>query len=94
MTRSDVGGAPGYRLSFLPAALDKWRALDGSVNEVVRKLLKKRLERQRVLVAIHGPLRDCYKIKLIKQGYRLDYQIKDNVLMVCGSVLRAIEQGG
>ena len=35
----------GYRLKFLPEAREEWNALDGSVKAVLRKLLKKRLER-------------------------------------------------
>lgn len=31
---------------------------------------------------LHGDLRDCYKIKLRKQGYRLVYQVEDDVLVV------------
>ena len=31
---------------------------------------------------MHGTLRDCYKIKLLKQGYRLVYQVEDDVLVV------------
>ncbi|WP_277813127.1 type II toxin-antitoxin system RelE/ParE family toxin [Aromatoleum aromaticum] len=27
-------------------------------------------------------MRDCYKIKLLKQGYRLVYQVEDDVLVV------------
>lgn len=75
---------PGaYRLQFLPEALQEWRALDGSVKEVLRKLLKKRLAQPRVPgAALHGALRDCYKIKLLKQGYRLVYQVQDDVLVV------------
>ncbi|KAF0162017.1 MAG: RelE protein [Rhodocyclaceae bacterium] len=46
-------------------------------------MLKKRLEQPRVPEAeLHGPLRDCYKIKLLKQGYRLIYQVEDDVLVV------------
>lgn len=84
LTRSKVGTSPTrYRLKFVPPALDEWRALDGSVKEVFRKLLKKRLEQPYVAgVELHGPLRDCYKIKLLKQGYRLIYQIEDDLLMV------------
>ena len=84
MTSSE--GPPGttqYRLKFLPAALDEWNALDGSVKAVLKKLLKKRLEQPRVPGAeLHGDLRDCYKIKLLKQGYRLVYQVEDGVLVV------------
>ena len=72
-----------YRLKFLPEALDEWNALDGSVKSVLRKLLKKRLEQPHVPGAeLHGALRDCYKIKLLKQGYRLVYQVEDDVLVV------------
>jgi mRNA interferase RelE/StbE len=31
---------------------------------------------------LHGDLRGCYKIKLRKQGYRLVYQVEDDVLVV------------
>lgn len=73
----------GYRLKFLPEALDEWNVLDGSVKAVLRKLLKKRLEQPHVPGAVlHGELRDCYKIKLLKQGYRLVYQVEDDVLVV------------
>lgn len=39
-----VPGMPKYRLKFLPEALDEWNNLDGSVKEVLRKALKKRIE--------------------------------------------------
>jgi len=72
-----------YRLKFLPEALAEWNALDGSVKIVLRKLLKKRLIEPRVPGAeLNGSLRDCYKIKLRKQGYRLVYQVEDEVLTV------------
>lgn len=82
MTRFDQP-APVYRLKFLPEALAEWNALDGSVKTVLRKLLKKRLVEPRVPGAeLHGSLQDCYKIKLRKQGYRLVYQVEDEVLTV------------
>ena len=31
---------------------------------------------------LHGELRDCYKIKLRKQGYRLVYSVEEDVLVV------------
>ena len=84
MTSSELpAGVRKYRLKFLPAALDEWNALDGSVKTVLKKLLQKRLEQPRVPGAeLHGDLRDCYKIKLLKQGYRLVYQVEDDVLVV------------
>ena len=84
MTSSESpAGATKYRLKFLPAALDEWNALDGSIKTVLKKLLQKRLEQPRVPGAeLHGDLRDCYKIKLLKQGDRLVYQVEDGVLVV------------
>jgi len=84
LTKSEAAqGTPKYRLKFLPEALDEWNALDGSVKEVLRKALKKRLEQPRTPGAqLHGDLRDCYKIKLRKQGYRLVYSVEDDILIV------------
>ncbi|EIC19391.1 type II toxin-antitoxin system RelE family toxin [Thiorhodovibrio frisius] len=83
MTRSDAPErATTYRLKLLPAALDEWNALDGSVKALFKKLLKKRLAQPHVPGAeLHRELRDCYKIKLRKQGYRLVYQIEDDALI-------------
>jgi len=76
-------GATKYRLKFLPAALAEWNALDGSIKAVFKKLLKKRLEQPRVPGAqLRGDLRDCYKIKLLKQGYRLVYRVEDDAVVV------------
>ena len=84
MTVSDASPAPvRYRLKFLPEALAEWNALDGSVKAVLKKLLLKRLEQPRTPGAeLRGDLRDCYKIKLLKQGYRLVYQVEDDILVV------------
>lgn len=84
MTESETGSpAPGYRLKFDPEALAEWNALDGSIKEVLKKALKKRLVQPHVPGAeLHGDLRHCYKIKLRKQGYRLVYCVEDDVLTV------------
>ena len=72
-----------YALKFLPEALAEWQALDGSVKEPMRKLLKKRLENPHVPGgALHGDLQGYYKIKLLKQGVRLVYAVEDDVLIV------------
>jgi mRNA interferase RelE/StbE len=70
-------------LAFETKALSEWQALDGSVKEPLRKLLKKRLMEPRTPGAeLHGDLRDCYKSKLRKQGYRLIYRVIDYTLLV------------
>ena len=72
-----------YTLKFLPEALAEWQALDGSVKEPLRKLLKKRLENPHVPGgALYGDLQGYYKIKLLKQGVRLVYGVEDDVLIV------------
>lgn len=66
MTASDSSPSH-HRLKFLPEALVEWNALDGSIKEVLKKLLKKRLAQPRLPgTELHGELRDCYKIKLLK----------------------------
>lgn len=78
-----VTKAPKYQLEFLESALDEWKSLDGSVRQVLKKLLAKRLENPRTPGAeLHGKLANCYKIKLRKQGYRLVYQVRDDTLVV------------
>ena len=61
MSKSENAAQPApYRLKFLPEALAEWNALDGSVKEVLRKALKKRLIQPRLPGAeLHGSLRDC-----------------------------------
>jgi len=72
-----------YGLAFENHARAEWDKLDGSVTEPLRRLLKKRLESPHVpSAALHGGLTDCYKIKLLKQGYRLIYQVIDQQLIV------------
>ena len=74
---------PTYRLKFTLAALAEWKALDGSVKETFRKLLKKRMLQPHLPgSALKGPLIGCYKIKLRQQGYRLIYTVQDEVLTV------------
>ena len=72
-----------YRLAFEDHARAEWDKLDGSVKEPLRHLLKKRLASPHVpSAALHGDLANCYKIKLLKQGYRLIYQVIDLQLIV------------
>ncbi len=57
--------------------------LDGSVKEVLRKALKKRLEQPHLPDSeLHGDLQGCHKIKLRQQGYRLVYNVENDVLVV------------
>ena len=80
---SDPARKHKYRLQFVQSAWAEWQALDGSVKEPLRKLLKKRLDNPHVPGGeLHGTLAGHYKIKLRKQGYRLVYGVQDDVLIV------------
>ena len=74
---------PAYHLAFENHARAEWDKLDGSIKEPLRRLLKKRLDAPHVpSAALHGGLANCYKIKLLRQGYRLIYQVLDQRLIV------------
>ena len=68
---------------FVPEALAEYRALDGAVSTNLKKLLAKRLDKPHGPGGeLHGDLANCYKIKLLKQGVRLVYQVEDDRLIV------------
>jgi mRNA interferase RelE/StbE len=57
--------------------------LTAASNSSFAKHLKKRLIQPKVPGSeLHGDLKDCYKIKLLKHGYRLVYTIEDQELVV------------
>lgn len=72
-----------YRLKFVPDAWREWQALDGSIKHALKPLLAKRLQNPHVPGALlHRELAGCYKIKLLKHGYRLVYVVEDDELVV------------
>jgi mRNA interferase RelE/StbE len=80
---SDSIATQAYRLKFIPDVLEEWQKLDGSIKELFRKALKKRLlQPHQPGSRLHGDLNFCYKIKLKKQGYRLVYTVEDDQLVV------------
>ena len=94
MTKSKAARKYKYRLLFLPSALKEWQDLDGSVKEILRKLLRKRLDTPHVPGgALHGELAGYYKIKLKKQGFRLVYGVEDDALIVMVMAIDKREDG-
>jgi mRNA interferase RelE/StbE len=72
-----------FRLKFVPDAWREWQALDGSIKLALKPLLAKRLQNPHLPGALlHRELAGCYKIKLLKQGYRLVYVVEDDELVV------------
>ena len=71
-----------YKLLFLPSAEKEWKKLGEAVKVQFRKKLRERLEEPRVPSAALRGMSDCYKIKLHDAGYRLIYQVWDEVVTV------------
>jgi len=71
-----------YELEFKDSALKEWHKLDSSIREQFKKRLSERLATPRVESARLSGLPDCYKIKLRDAGYRLVYQVCDNLLSI------------
>lgn len=71
-----------YELAFLPVALTEWKELDGSVRAIFKKKLAERLEQPHVAAAKLHSQKDRYKIKLRDAGYRLVYEVQDEIVTV------------
>jgi mRNA interferase RelE/StbE len=94
LTISSPAKKPKYRLQFHPAALEEWKALDGSVKKLLKKQLEKRLDNPHVPGgALTADLLGCYKIKLRKEGVRLVYRVQDDVLIVMVMAVDRREDG-
>lgn len=71
-----------YSLAFVESALKEWRKLAPPIRDQFKNKLAGRLEHPRVPSARLHNLPDCYKIKLRSVGFRLVYQVDDNVVTV------------
>lgn len=71
-----------YRLRFHEMALAEWHKLDNSVREPLKRKLAERLDNPRLPAAALAGIPDCYKIKLLRAGYRLVYRVEDETIFV------------
>lgn len=71
-----------YELAFVDPALKEWRKLDHNTRSQFKKRLEERLAHPRVPSAKLQGSTDRYKIKLRSVGYRLVYEVRDQVLLV------------
>lgn len=73
-----------YELQFHPGATNEWRKLDGPIREQLKRKLAERLEEEepRIPAARLSGAPNRYKIKLRAAGYRLVYEVRDNILVV------------
>ena len=71
-----------YELAFDPRALKEWQKLDKTIQQQFAKKLKKCCDNPHIPSAKLRGLKDCYKIKLRASGFRLVYQVIDDMLII------------
>ncbi len=71
-----------YSLSFKEQALKEWQKLAPHLRKQFKQKLKERLDNPHILSARLTGASNRYKIKLKSAGYRLVYEVRDDVLVV------------
>ena len=71
-----------YKLDFYDQALKEWNKLDGSVRDQFKQNLVERLQTPHVISAKIRGSKDRYKIKLRGVGYRMVYEVNDQIVTV------------
>lgn len=71
-----------FKLRFHELALAEWKKLDNSLREPLKNKLAERLNNPRVPASALAGMPDCYKIKLLRVGYRLVYRVEDEIVFV------------
>ncbi len=71
-----------YKLEFKKSALKEWQKLGATVKTLFKKKLAEVLENPRIPSAQLAGAKDLYKIKLKQAGYRLVYEVNDQVVVV------------
>jgi len=71
-----------YSLEFKKSALKEWQKLGATVKEQFKKKLRERLENPHVPSASLTGAQNLYKIKLRQAGYRLVYEVRDEIITV------------
>ena len=71
-----------YELDFSKQALTEWQKLNSTIREQFKKKLHERLVIPRIPKDKLTGQPDCYKIKLKNSGYRLVYQVQDDIVIV------------
>ncbi|MCW8108980.1 type II toxin-antitoxin system RelE/ParE family toxin [Alteromonas ponticola] len=71
-----------YKLEFKKTALKEWNKLGATVKFQFKKKLAERLKAPHVNSDKVSGADNVYKVKLRQSGYRLVYQVKDEVIIV------------
>ncbi len=71
-----------YELEFLGEALKEWKKLGFNVREQFKKKLKQRLTNPKIVTSKLSGSNNRYKIKLRAAGYRLVYEVRDEIVTI------------
>jgi len=71
-----------YELAFKKTALKEWNKLGATIQAQLKKKLEEVLENPRVPSSRLSGSKDLYKIKLRQSGYRLAYEVNDQIVTV------------
>ncbi|HFG2073655.1 TPA: type II toxin-antitoxin system RelE/ParE family toxin [Vibrio cholerae] len=71
-----------YKLEFKKSALKEWKKLAVPLQQQFKKKLIERLENPHIPSAKLSGSENIYKIKLRQSGYRLVYQVENDIIVV------------
>ena len=71
-----------FKLVFKVDAKKEWDNLDSTVRSFFAKKLRERIQKPRIESSRLSGMKDCYKIRLRRVGFRLVYQVRDSELVV------------
>lgn len=71
-----------FNLRFKEQALKEWHDLEPAIREQFAKKLRTLKESPRVESARLSGMKNCYKIKLRKAGYRLVYEVREQEVVI------------
>ena len=71
-----------FKLLFKEQALQEWHSLDHSIRKQFAKKLHTLKDNPRIESSRLSGMKDCYKIKLRKAGFRLVYEVRDQELVI------------
>lgn len=71
-----------YKLEFKKSALKEWEKLRATVQQQFKEKLSERLIQPRVPSAKLSGAESLYKIKLRQSGYRLVYEVQDDIIVI------------
>ncbi|MBN3116322.1 type II toxin-antitoxin system RelE/ParE family toxin [Pectobacterium brasiliense] len=83
-----------YSVKFREDALKEWLKLDKTIQQQFAKKLKKCCENPHIPSAKLRGMKDCYKIQLRASGFRLVYEVIDDVLIIAVVTVGKRERSG